>query len=116
MASPKGQRESERAAALGGMVRQLRRDRKETLSELAERIPMSASNLSRLELGKQGPPSDEVIERIAVALTADPKILLQAAGRSAGGPSFEEQVLDQLDRLRRDMREVAQAITGERRK
>jgi hypothetical protein len=42
---------------------------------------MSASNLSRIELGAQGPPADEVIERIGLALKADPAELLRAAGR-----------------------------------
>jgi transcriptional regulator with XRE-family HTH domain len=112
MASPKGQKEKGRAQALGALVRTLRRGRKETLGELAERIPMSASNLSRLELGNQGPPSDEAIERIAGALGADPSKLLRAAGRVAGGQSFEEQVLNRLDALDRDMREVKDAVSG----
>jgi len=43
-------------------------------------IALSASNLSRIELGAQGPPPDEVIERIGLALEADPAELLRAAG------------------------------------
>lgn len=31
-------------------------------------VPMSASNLPRIELGSQGPPADEIIERIGLAL------------------------------------------------
>lgn len=114
MASPKGQREAERAEALGALVRRLRRKREQTLGDLAERIPMSASNLSRLELGKQGPPSDEVIERIAAALKVDAAELLKAAGRSAGGPSFEEQVLSRLDELGREVRQVKDAVSDKR--
>jgi transcriptional regulator with XRE-family HTH domain len=112
MASPKGQKEAERAEALGVMVRRLRRKKGDNLQELAERIPMSASNLSRLELGKQGPPSDEVIERVAAALEVDAIQLLKAAGRSASGASFEEQVLSRLDELGREVREVKQAVRG----
>jgi transcriptional regulator with XRE-family HTH domain len=67
---------------------------------------MSASNLSRIELGSQGPPPDEVIERIGLALDADPAELLRAAGRYATGKSFEEAVLARLDALSRDMRQV----------
>jgi transcriptional regulator with XRE-family HTH domain len=74
---------------------------------------MSASNLSRVELGSQGPPADEVIERIATALDADPDELLRAAGRATDGPSFEEQVLDKLDVIGRDVREVKQALSRE---
>jgi transcriptional regulator with XRE-family HTH domain len=112
MAGPRGQKETERAQTLGASVRKLRRDREETLGELAERIPMSASNLSRLELGKQGPPADEAIEQIAAALEADPAELLRAAGRSSAGPSFEDQVLERLDQLGREVREVKAAIKG----
>lgn len=114
MASPREKRESDRAEALGSLVRKLRRERGDTLGELAKRIPMSASNLSRLELGKQGPPADEAIESIAAALGADADELLRAAGRTAGGQSFEEQILDRLDALSRDMREVKDAVLGER--
>jgi transcriptional regulator with XRE-family HTH domain len=116
MASPRGQKEAQRAQALGALVRKLRRGRGYTLDELAKRIPMSASNLSRLELGTQGPPADEAIERIAAALEADAGKLLKAAGRPSGGPSFEEQVLDRLNALGRDMREVKAAVTSKRSK
>lgn len=114
MASPKGEREQARAQTLGAEVRRLRREREETLGQLAERVPMSASNLSRLELGKQGPPADEVIESLAAALEVDALVLLHAAGRIAGGPSFEEEVLKRLDALGDDMREVKAAMRKER--
>lgn len=114
MASPRGKKEASRALALGALVRKLRRERGFTLAQLAERIPMSASNLSRLELGSQGPPADEVIERIAAALNADADDLLRAAGRSASGQSFEEAVLDRLDTIGRDVREVKDAVRRKR--
>jgi transcriptional regulator with XRE-family HTH domain len=114
MASPKGKSEQERAVVLGTLVRQLRRERGETLAQLAGRVPMSPSNLSRLELGKQGPPSDEAIESLAKALGAEPQALLQAAGRVAGGQSFEKLVLDQLEELRQDVQEVKQAVADKR--
>ena len=114
MASPRGKKQDSRALAFGALVRKLRRTRKETLGELAKRIPMSASNLSRLELGTQSPPADEAIERIAAALEADAGELLRAAGRTAGGQSFEEQVLDRLDALSQDVRQVKDAMDGKR--
>lgn len=106
MTSPRGKTEASRALALGAQVRKLRRERRLTLNQLAERVPMSASNLSRIELGAQGPPADEIIERIGQALEADPNELLRAAGRVASGKSFEEQVLARLEVLIRDMRQV----------
>jgi transcriptional regulator with XRE-family HTH domain len=88
MTSPRGNTEASRALALGALVRKLRRERRLTLNQLAERVPMSASNLSRIELGAQGPPADEIIERIGQALDADPAELLRAAGRYATGTTF----------------------------
>jgi transcriptional regulator with XRE-family HTH domain len=110
MASSRGQREANRALALGALLRKRRRERGYTLDQLARRIPMSASNLSRLELGSQGPPADEVIERIAVALDTDPGELLQAAGRIGDGQSFEQVVVERLDAMGGDLREVRKAI------
>jgi transcriptional regulator with XRE-family HTH domain len=106
MTSLRGNTEADRALALGALVRKLRRERRMTLNQLAERVPMSASNLSRIELGSQGPPADEIIERIGLALEADTGELLRAAGRYATGKTFEEAVLARLDALGRDMREV----------
>jgi transcriptional regulator with XRE-family HTH domain len=106
MTTPRGDTEASRALALGALVRRLRRDRHLTLRQLAERVPMSASNLSRIELGEQGPPPDEVIQRIAAALEADSAELLRAAGRYATGKTFEETVLARLDALGRDLRQV----------
>lgn len=103
MASPT---EASRALALGALVRKLRRERRLTLRQLAETVPMSASNLSRIELGAQGPPADEIIERIGIALDANPADLLRAAGRYATGMTFEEVVLARLDALNRDVRQM----------
>ena len=114
MASPRGQREASRALALGALLRKLRRERGLTLDQLAKRIPMSASNLSRVELGSQGPPADEVIERIAKALDAPAADLLRAAGRMGSGRSFEQVILDRLDAIGRDVLEVKEAVVTRR--
>ena len=106
MPTPRGHTEASRALALGALVRKLRRERNLNLRQLAERVPMSASNLSRIELGEQGPPPDEIIQRIAAALEADSAELLRAAGRYATGKTFEETVLARLDALGRDLRQV----------
>jgi transcriptional regulator with XRE-family HTH domain len=114
MTSLRGTTEASRALALGALVRKIRRERRLTLNQLAERVPMSASNLSRIELGSQGPPADEIIERIGLALEADPTELLRAAGRYATGKTFEETVLARLDAIGRDVREVKQALAAGR--
>jgi transcriptional regulator with XRE-family HTH domain len=107
MANSRGQREANRALALGALLRKRRRECGYTLDQLARRIPMSPSNLSRLELGSQGPPADEVIERIATALGGEPGEFLQAAGRWPGlrAARAREARCDG-----RDLREVRKAI------
>ena len=115
MASPRGDKEASRALALGALVRKRRRDKGLTLGQLAKLIPMSASNLSRVELGSQGPPADESIERIAAALDIDADELLKAAGRAGSGQSFEQAVLDKLDAIGRDVQAVKRAVDRKQR-
>jgi transcriptional regulator with XRE-family HTH domain len=82
----------------------LRRAKKLTQRQVAERIPMSPGNLSRLENGEHGPPADEVIAQLAAILDIDAGELFKLAGRDVGGASFESQVLSELHRLGREMR------------
>jgi transcriptional regulator with XRE-family HTH domain len=91
-----------RAAAFGARVRQLRRAAHLTQRQLAERIPMSAGNLSRIENGEQGPPSDEVIHGLATSLTIEPDELFAVAGRRLD-PSAE-LVLRELRQLRAELK------------
>ncbi len=114
MSSPRGATESNRALALGAIVRRRRRERGLTLAALARLVPMSASNLSRIELGTQGPPADEIIRRIADALDADEDELLKAAGHYPAGEGFEAKVLAQLEAISRDILEVKAAVLGAR--
>jgi transcriptional regulator with XRE-family HTH domain len=96
--------QAERAHAFGARIRSLRRAKKLTQRQVAERIPMSPGNLSRLENGEHGPPADEVITKLADILDIDVAELFKLAGRDVGGASFETQVLSELHRLRREMR------------
>ncbi len=105
--------QAERAHAFVARVRSRRRAQKLTQRQVAEQLPMSSGNLSRLENGEHGPPSDEVIARLAQILDADADELLRLAGRDIGGASFEGQVLRELQGLRRDMREVKEAVIRE---
>jgi transcriptional regulator with XRE-family HTH domain len=95
--------QAERAHAFGARVRALRRSRKLTQRQLAQGIPMSPGNLSRLENGELGPPSDEIIAKLAALLDADAAELYKLAGRDVGGASFERQVLSELQNLRHDL-------------
>lgn len=111
MASPRGQTQEQQSLAFGAMVSQLRQERGKSLKAIADLVPMSDSNLSRLERGKQGPPSDEVIERLAAALEADPAELLRGAGRVAGESSFEQFVRSQLRTISHDLEEIKATVT-----
>lgn len=104
MTSARGPSQTERAHALGSRLRQLRRQAKLTQREVAERVPMSAANLSRVENGDQGPPSDETIERLARALGADAAELLALAGR-AGSATSSDLVLREVRQLRAEIRD-----------
>jgi transcriptional regulator with XRE-family HTH domain len=73
---------------------------------------MSAGHLSRLETGDYGPPSDEVIERLAVVLKTDPVELLRIAGREVGRRSFEQRVLAELQTIRSGIDRLESAIGG----
>jgi transcriptional regulator with XRE-family HTH domain len=89
-----------RAAAFGARLRQLRRAARLTQRQVAERVPMSAGNLSRIENGEQGPPSDEVVAALAGALGADAEELLALATRRG----------DRSDQLLREIRELRQEV------
>jgi transcriptional regulator with XRE-family HTH domain len=90
----------QRAHAFGERIRSLRRQQKLKQRDVAEQVPMSAGHLSRLETGDYGPPSDEVIERLAEVLKTDPLELLRVAGREVGSGSFEQRVLTELRLIR----------------
>ena len=104
MTSARARNNADRALALGSRLRQLRRAAKLTQRELAERIPMSAANLSRIETGEQGPPSDEIIERLSHTLKADPTELLTLAGRTTDTLGSDE-LLRELRQLRAEIKD-----------
>jgi transcriptional regulator with XRE-family HTH domain len=106
--------QAQRAIAFGERIRTLRRAKKLTQRELAEKLPMSAANLSRIETGGYGPPSDEVIERLAKALDADPLELLRIAGRQAGTSAFEQRVLAELAAIRKGLDQLRDALGSKR--
>jgi transcriptional regulator with XRE-family HTH domain len=114
MAGPRGKKEISRAESLGTLLRKLRRERGYTLNQLAAKVPMSPSNLSRIELGSQGPPTEEVIERLARALDAPSASLRGAAGLRSESETFEDAVLSRLDRLGREVQEVRSAVISDR--
>jgi transcriptional regulator with XRE-family HTH domain len=75
-----------------------------TQRQVAEEVPMSAANLSRIENGEQGPPSDEIVERIGRILDADTAELLTLAGRTAISAS-SDTLLRELRQLRAEIKD-----------
>lgn len=110
MASPRGNSHEQQSLAFGALLQRLRRERRKSLKEVGDLVPMSDSNLSRIERGKQGPPPNEVIERLAAALEADPSELLRAAGRIAGESSFEQFVRVKLELMSHELDEIKAAV------
>jgi transcriptional regulator with XRE-family HTH domain len=112
MSARRPESQAQRAHAFGERVRSLRRAKKLKQREVAERIPMSPGNLSRIETGDYGPPSDEVIERLAEVLEADEVELLRIAGRDAGGSAFEQRVLRELAAIRTGLDRLEASVAG----
>jgi transcriptional regulator with XRE-family HTH domain len=100
----RGPSQADRAFALGSRLRQLRRAASLTQRQVADQVPMSAANLSRIENGEQGPPADEVIERLASVLGADAIELLSLAGRTAINTS-SDTLLHELRKLRAEIKD-----------
>lgn len=80
---------------IGKVIRGMRKERGATLEQVAFDAGTDASNLSRIELGKQR-PSDEALARIANALgTSAPTIYAIAA--SDGTPHADTEKLRKED-------------------
>lgn len=71
---------------------------------------MSAGHLSRIETGDYGPPSDEVVERIAEVLATDRVELLRLAGRDPGRRGLEEEILTELREIRRELARLGEVL------
>ncbi len=56
-------------------------DRSFSLRQLATRIGVEPSYLSKVERGTEPPPSEEKVRRLAVELGDDPDVLLALAGK-----------------------------------
>jgi transcriptional regulator with XRE-family HTH domain len=81
-----------------------------TQRELAKRIPMSDSSISRIENGLSGPPSDEVIESIARILELDVPELLRIAGRELSEGAFQQRVLAELAAVKSSLDRLEAAV------
>lgn len=81
-----------------------------TQKGVAERIPLSAGHLSRIETGDYGPPNDETIERLAEILDLDALELFRLAGRELGEGAFQQRVLDELVAIKSSLVRLEAAV------
>lgn len=77
------------ATDFGGMVRTVRMARAEddpsfSLRQMAGRVGIEPSYLSKIERGEEAPPGEQTIRRIAEELGEDPDALLALAGKVSG--------------------------------
>jgi XRE family transcriptional regulator, master regulator for biofilm formation len=84
---------------IGKNIYQLRKKRKLTLSELADRANISKSYLSNIERNLNQNPSIQVMEKIANVLDVDLKILLENASDSEK-QQLEKEWLDFVHELK----------------
>lgn len=59
-------------------------DRKFSVRQVANRVGVEPSYLSKIERGQQPPPSEKTINAIAADLQEDPDVLLAMAGKVSG--------------------------------
>ena len=65
----------------GARLRQWRIQAGLSLRELAARVGVNFTSLSKIENGTARPPSEDVIHRLATVLSADEEYLLTLSGR-----------------------------------
>lgn len=65
----------------GEYIRHLREERGLTQADLAERASMKIPYLSKIELEKVAPPSEEILTRLSVALEVDTYEMILKAGK-----------------------------------
>jgi len=68
-------------AAFGDMLRQLRRTAQLTQRDVAAKVGIDFTYLSKLENDRDAPPGEETIRKLASVLHADTERLLAAAGK-----------------------------------
>lgn len=92
---------------LSTLVRNARAAQRVNLRDLADRVGVSASFLSRIERGEHVRISARRLERLAEALTLPNDEVFRCARRLP--PDVERYVLSNLERVRRSMERAAAA-------
>lgn len=69
----------------GSRIRDLRKEKDISLRDLADRVGLDFTYLSKIENGKVEPPSEDKIRKMAKVLEADEEELLDLAGKVSSG-------------------------------
>lgn len=95
--------------SFGPRIRQLRKEHDLTLRELAERVGIDFTYLSKIENGHGSAPAEDTIRRLARVLDADPEELILLADKL---PAAFEQ--DLLARPEQQVAELYRSMAGRR--
>jgi HTH-type transcriptional regulator, competence development regulator len=94
----------------GRLVRQERKAREIGLREMAKKIGVSPTYLSKIERGDFDPPAEDKVRKIAEIIGRDPDELLALAGRVA---SDLTDIILQRPREMADFLRAAKGLTAE---
>ena len=97
------------AKEFGAKIRELRRQARMTQKELAEKVDIDFTYLSKIETGVMPPPSEKVILRLAEVLNTDKDELMTLAGRV---PPDVAQLLSNPEALQLVRSQGARKIAG----
>jgi transcriptional regulator with XRE-family HTH domain len=89
--------------AFGVRVRELRKAQGLSQRDLAERVGIDFTYLSKIENGRMEPPSEEVIRRIAQELGADADELILLADKFPSDLARELKTPERIKVLRRSL-------------
>ncbi len=96
----------EKEETLGDRIRRLRKGQKLGLNQTAEKIGVSATYLSRIELHNEtSPPREEVIHKLAAILRDDFDVLMRLANRIA---SDVQEIVKSDPRMPAFLRKIGQ--------
>ena len=94
----------------GRLVRQERKAREIGLREMAKKIGISPTYMSKIERGDFDPPAEDKVRRIAEIIGHDPDVLLALAGRVA---SDLTDIIRQRPRQMADFLRAAKGLTAD---
>ena len=100
----------QRREEFGALVRREREAKEIGLREMAKKIGVSPTYLSKIERGEFDPPAEDKVRRIAEIIGHDPDELLALAGRVA---SDLTDIIRQRPRQMADFLRAAKGLTTE---